>query len=123
MAETSSGARVPRTLIDAHHHLWDLSVRDQPWITPAMAPIRRDFGVTDLAAAAVGVDATVVVQTVPDVAETSDLLALDAPLIAGVVGWVDLTAQDVAEVLARLASPRLVGIRHQVQDEPDPRWL
>jgi predicted TIM-barrel fold metal-dependent hydrolase len=27
-----------------HHHLWDLGVRDQDWITgPALAPLRRDF--------------------------------------------------------------------------------
>jgi L-fuconolactonase len=110
-------------LIDAHHHLWDLAVRDQPWITPEMAPIRRSFDGADLAAAAVGVEATVVVQTVSDPTETSELLALEHPLIAGVVGWVDLTAPDVADALAALRTPRLVGIRHQVQDEPDPRWL
>ncbi|MFE6856670.1 amidohydrolase, partial [Streptomyces sp. NPDC057674] len=31
-------------VVDAHHHLWDLSVRDQDWITgPALAPLRRTF--------------------------------------------------------------------------------
>ncbi len=47
--------------------------------------------------------------------------------VAGVVGWVDLTAADVADALAALrAAPggrALVGIRHQVHDEPDPAWL
>jgi L-fuconolactonase len=109
--------------VDAHHHLWDLSVRDQPWITDDFAAIRRSFGVDDLVAAAGGIDATVVVQTVLDPGETPELLALDHPLVAGVVGWIDLTAPDVAERLASLRSDRLVGIRHQVQDEPDPRWL
>ena len=34
--------------IDAHHHVWDLAARDQPWITgPAMAPIRRSFGIDE----------------------------------------------------------------------------
>ena len=51
-------------------------------------------------------------------AETRDLLAVAAahPLIAGVVGWVDLCA-PVAEVEAQLqavAHPKLVGIRHVV---------
>jgi L-fuconolactonase len=108
--------------VDAHHHLWDLSVRDQPWITDAFAAIRRTFTADDFAAVA-RVDATVVVQTVSDPGETPELLALDHPLIAGVVGWVDLTAADVADQLAALRGDRLVGIRHQVQDEPDPRWL
>ena len=109
--------------VDAHHHLWDLSVRDQPWITGELAPIRRTFTPADLAAAAVGIDATVVVQTVSDPGETRELLDLADPLIAGVIGWVDLTAADVADRLVAVRSERLVGIRHQVQDEPDPRWL
>ncbi|ANW17060.1 amidohydrolase family protein [Streptomyces clavuligerus] len=119
-------------VVDAHHHVWDLAVRDQEWITgPAMAPIRRDFSAADLApeARAAGVRATVVVQTVTTAAETPELLALaqGSDLVAGVVGWTDLTAPDVADTLARLrelpGGERLVGIRHQVQGERDPRWL
>ncbi|MDA0169771.1 amidohydrolase family protein [Solirubrobacter taibaiensis] len=112
--------------VDAHHHLWDLAVRDQPWIDgAALAPLRRSFRVDDLYAAAQGIDATVVVQTVTVPEETPDLLALAAEheLIAGVVGWVDLTAPDAADALAGLEREWLVGIRHQVQGEPDPRWL
>ncbi len=85
------------SLIDAHHHVWDLDVRDQDWISgPEMAAIRRSFTVDDLrpAAQAAGVTATVVVQTVTVAAETPELLALAAaePLVAGVVGWTDLTS-------------------------------
>jgi L-fuconolactonase len=120
------------TVVDAHHHVWDLEVRDQPWIAgPGMAAIRRTFTVDDLRTAArmAGVGATVVVQTVTVAAETPELLALaDAdPLVAGVVGWTDLTSPAVADELARLAGGpgggRLVGVRHQVQEEPDPGWL
>ena len=43
------------------------------------------------------------------------------------VGWTDLTSPAIADELARLAAGpgggRLVGIRHQVQSEPDPDWL
>lgn len=120
------------TVIDAHHHVWDLSVRDQGWITgPAMAPIRRTFTVEDLRplAAAAGVDATVLVQTVTVAAETPELLAVAAgsPLVAGVVGWTDLTSPGVADALGALgagpAGEYLAGVRHQVQSEPDPDWL
>ncbi|MFE5880638.1 amidohydrolase family protein [Streptomyces hydrogenans] len=120
------------TIIDAHHHVWDLTVRDQPWITgEALAPLRRSFSLDDLRseAEAAGVTSTVLVQTVTVAEETPELLALAAtdPLVAGVVGWTDLTAPDVAETLARLrelpGGDRLVGIRHQVQEEPDPDWL
>jgi L-fuconolactonase len=53
-------------------------------------------------------------------------LADTHPSIAGVVGWVDLTADPdgVASTLTALRShPGLVGIRHLVHDEPDDDWL
>ncbi|MPY37841.1 amidohydrolase family protein [Streptomyces adustus] len=118
--------------VDAHHHVWDLSVRDQDWLhAPGLGPLRRDFTIGDLApeARAAGVDRTVLVQTVTVPEETPELLTLAAghDLIAGVVGWTDLTRPDVADELARLrelpGGERLKGIRHQVQGEPDPRWL
>ncbi|MEU5089271.1 amidohydrolase family protein [Streptomyces sp. NPDC021356] len=118
--------------VDAHHHVWDLSVRDQDWITgPELLALRRDFTIADLApqARAAGVERTVLVQTVTVAEETPEFLALAEAhaLIAGVVGWVDLTRPDVADELARLrALPGgryLKGVRHQVQSEPDPRWL
>lgn len=120
------------TVVDAHHHVWDLSVRDQDWITgPELWPLRRNFTVADLApeARAAGIDRTVLVQTVTVPEETPEFLALAAEheLIAGVVGWTDLTRPDVAEELARLrelpGGRYLKGIRHQVQGEPDPEWL
>ena len=120
------------TIIDAHQHVWDLAVRDQPWISGAgMAAIRRTFTLDDLrpAAGAAGVGATVLVQTVTVAAETPELLVLadGDPLAAGVVGWTDLTSPGVAGELGRLAAGPgggyLVGIRHQVQSEPDPDWL
>ncbi|MEV6793549.1 amidohydrolase family protein [Streptomyces sp. NPDC051320] len=118
--------------IDAHHHVWDLSVRDQDWLTgPEHAPLRRNFGLDDLlpAARAAGVHATVVVQTVTVAGETPELLALAAAgePVAGVVGWTDLTVPGVGDTLAALrelpGGDKLVGIRHQVQGEPDVAWL
>jgi L-fuconolactonase len=118
--------------VDAHHHLWDLSVRDQDWITgPALAPLRRDFLLDAYRplAEVYGIAASVVVQTVTVPGETPELLALAAAsdLIAGVVGWTDLTAPDVTDRIAALREQpgggKLVGLRHQVQSEPDPDWL
>jgi L-fuconolactonase len=116
--------------IDAHHHLWDLAVRDQPW-TADIPLLNRTFTIDELRPdlRVNGIDATVVVQTIPVEPETPELLRLAAtdPQIAAVVGWVDLTAPDVAERLARLrqlpGGTALVGIRHGVQDEADPDWL
>ncbi|GAA1541300.1 amidohydrolase family protein [Kribbella lupini] len=118
--------------VDAHHHVWDLSVREQSWMVgSAMDPIRRNFLVDDLAplAAAADVTQTVLVQTVGLAAETPEFLAVadSNELVAGVVGWVDLTADDVEAALAGLLNRPdgqwLKGIRHQVHDEPDVEWL
>ena len=120
-------------VVDAHHHLWDLSVRPQPFLDshPALAPLRRTFALTDLAplAASAGVTATVAVQTVTDPAETHELLELAAAgtLVGAVVGWTDLTAAGVTDAIAALrARPggqHLAGIRHPLLTEPDPDWL
>ncbi len=118
--------------VDAHHHVWDLSVREQPWMVgPELEPIRRSFSIDDLvpAASAAGVTETVLVQTVGLPEETPEFLAVAAgnELVAGVVGWVDLTAAGVEDALTGLLERPdgqwLKGIRHQVHDEPDPRWL
>ena len=118
--------------VDAHHHLWDLHVRAHEWLrAPDFKPIWRDFGLEELEAQARdrGVDKTILVQVAASADETREFLAYAActTLIAGVVGWMDLTVDDPAEDLARIRSAaggqRLVGIRHLVQDEPDPDWL
>lgn len=118
--------------IDAHHHVWDITTRRQPWMSaPGYEPMARTFSAADHAvlARSAGVDASVVVQCVSDEAETYELLeiARTDPVIAAVVGWVDLTAVDIADRLgAMLAAPGgecLRGIRHQVHDEADPAWL
>jgi hypothetical protein len=103
-----------------------------PWLAAeGLEPLRRPFAIADLAphAHAAGVSETVLVQTVASLDETREFLAIAEvePLVAGVVGWLDLTAPDVADQLDRLRSgpggDRLVSIRHLVQSEPDPDWL
>ena len=120
-------------ITDTHHHVWDLSAHDQPFLDsdPALAPLRRNFALTDLIpeATALGVTRTVLVQTVTEPWETPELLALAAAggLVAGVVGWVDLESPSVAEQLAQLqdrpGGAHLVGIRHPLLGEPDADWL
>ncbi|WP_333740414.1 amidohydrolase family protein [Streptomyces sp. IBSBF 2806] len=123
-------------LIDAHHHLWDLDQRPQPWLDdPSVASIRRTFTLGDLRTTATQsiagrrLHGTVAVQCIPDVPETEDLLALAErePLIGAVVGWADLTSPAIGEVLDRLlAGPGgayLRSLRHLVQGETDPEWL
>ena len=118
-------------IVDAHHHFWDPARAEYPWLTADLAPIRRAFGPADLRPllAEQGVARTVLVQTRSSLEETREFLATAAEtdFVAGVVGWVDLTAPDVAATLGELrALPEgrwLVGVRHQVHDEADALWL
>ena len=118
-------------VIDAHHHFWDPTRAQYPWLTDERAAIRRRFAPEDLRPVlqANGVDRTIVVEARSSLEETRELLALAeaTDFLAGVIGWVDLAAGDVAATLAELrAAPggaRLVGVRHVVRAEPDARWL
>jgi L-fuconolactonase len=112
-------------IVDSHQHFWDPARTDYPWMTDEIAPLRRRFYPEDLAPLLRehGVGGTIVVQARHALEETETLLAIAAatPFVLGVVGWIDLTG-DVEGQLGGLDG-ELVGVRHQVHDEPDPAWL
>jgi len=110
--------------VDAHQHFWQYTDEEFGWINDSMAIIRRDFFPADLLPLLdeAEIAATVAVQCCQSVAETEWLLMLaDAqPRIAGVVGWVPLVDSDVEQTIERLsANPKLKGVRHILQAEPD----
>ena len=114
--------------IDAHHHLWTLARGDYGWLTADLAPIYRDFALSDLTPylAQTGIDGTILVQAAPTEAETLYLLdiAEHARLICGVVGWTDFDAADGVGRIDRLSEQgALVGLRPMVQDMVDDDWL
>jgi len=114
--------------IDAHQHFWNYEPREYSWIGAGMERLAKDYLPADLEAAArpCGVSGSVAVQARQSLAESRWLLELAAahPFIRGVVGWVDLRSDAVAAVLEPLARHEaFVGVRHVVQDEPDPRFL
>lgn len=115
-------------LIDAHHHLWKYDPEQYAWINDAMAVLKVDYLQEQLQAVAAAnqIDGFVTVQARQSLSETETLLTIaDAePLIRGVVGWVDLAAENAADSLRQFAShDRFRGVRHVVQDEPDDRFL
>jgi L-fuconolactonase len=114
--------------IDAHQHFWIYTPAEYDWIDDSMAALRRDFLPEDLKLQldANGFHGSVAIQTRQTLQETRWLLELaeHSPRILGVVGWVDLRSPDIRSQLKVLAqNPKLVGIRHIVQSEPDPRFL
>ncbi|RLS83884.1 MAG: amidohydrolase [Planctomycetota bacterium] len=114
--------------IDAHQHFWNYSAAEYPWIGAGLERLARDYLPSDLEPllAAKQIDGSVAVQARQSVEESLWLLALAKahPLVKGVVGWVDLRSDRVGDDLRVLAAnPTFVGVRHVVQDEPDPRFV
>jgi L-fuconolactonase len=114
--------------IDAHQHFWRYDPAQYGWIDGSMAALRRDVMPEESARemARAGFHACVAVQARQTFAETEWLLSLAGrhAFIAGVIGWVDLRADDARTWLKKAASNRrLVGVRHIVQSEPEDRFL
>ena len=118
--------------IDSHHHVWDLSVRPQDWMVGnALDAVKRNFDMSDFrfASTDTGIEKTVLCQTVMKYEETPEFLELAASdsIIAGVIGWLEIGAQDAMQHLDRYEAlpghEYLVGIREVAHDLPDPNFL
>ena len=114
--------------IDSHQHFWRYDAREYGWIDDSMKSLRRDFMPEDLEPELErnGFHGCVAVQARQNLAETRWLLELAGshPFIKGVVGWVDLRSPELRLQLESLCgNPKLAGIRHIVQSEPDNRFL
>ncbi|MBF6329897.1 amidohydrolase family protein [Nocardia transvalensis] len=116
--------------VDAHVHVWDISGGkfhvEYEWLTQTSDVLFQTYTLEDLEPqlAEAGVGALVLVQASDSTAENLALLeaAAHAPRRAVVVGWLPLHRPDrVATELARY--PGLVGVRHMIHRDPDPKWL
>lgn len=112
-------------IVDAHRHYWDPSRLEYAWLSHAPATLQRSFLPPDIGATR---DACILVQAAPDERETLFLfdLARQTEGVLGVVGWVDMEADDATqriEALAEQGQGLLRGIRPMVQDIPDTEWL
>jgi L-fuconolactonase len=115
-------------IIDAHHHLWKFNKTDYPWMDESMAVLQKDYMPADLEPqlAGSGVTGTIAVQARQKLEETKWLLDLAGQnqFIKGVVGWVDICAEQLSRQLDEYSShPLLVGVRHVVHDEPDDDFM
>ena len=107
---------------DAHQHFWKFDAVRDSWITDEMEVIRKDFLphhlIPELQAA--NIDGCVAVQADQSERETAFLLSLakENDFIKGIVGWTDLSAENVEERLSFYASEKKIkGFRHIMQGE------
>ncbi|MDQ2864536.1 MAG: amidohydrolase family protein, partial [Bacteroidota bacterium] len=108
--------------IDAHQHFWIFNAERDGWITEEMSVIRKDFLPQQLKAVllANGFDGCVTVQS--DQSENENIFQLinaeENGFIKGVVGWVDLQADNIEERLAYYSQfKKMKGFRHVLQGE------
>jgi L-fuconolactonase len=109
--------------IDAHQHFWKFDPVRDSWINEEMSVIQRDFLPEHLEVILKenGLDGCVVVQSDQSEKENEFQLqnAAANDFIKGVVGWVDLKADDIEERLTHYKQfDKLKGFRHILQGEP-----
>lgn len=115
-------------MIDAHQHFWLFDPVRDAWIDDTMQVIRKDFLPLDLQPILEehSIDGCVAVQANQSETETAFLLQLaeENEFIKGVVGWVDLVAEDLKDRLSHYSkNPYFKGVRHIAQGEADDYFL
>jgi L-fuconolactonase len=114
--------------IDAHQHYWRPERGDYGWMPPDNPVLTRPYAPRDLEPIMkqAKIDATVLVQAAPTVAETEYMLGIaDAtPSVGKVVGWIDFEKPDDRRHLERLKHhPKFAGVRPMIQDIADDGWM
>lgn len=108
--------------IDSHNHFWKFDAARHNWIDDSMKVIQRDFMPEEFNSILQknGFDGTVVVQVDQTPEENTFLIQLaeENSTIKGIVGWVDLRAENLDEQLEQLSVfEKLKGFRHIAQAE------
>ena len=111
------------TIIDSHQHFWKFDPIKDQWITDEMKLLKNDFLPQNLIPVYQQnkVSACVVVQADTSETETNFLLDLadSNDFILGVVGWLDLCAENISERLTFYSQyEKLKGVRMLLQQKP-----
>ena len=118
--------------IDSHHHIWDLELQPQAWISgDEMAVVAENFDMSDYrkVSKGTGIEKSILCQTSRNTFETKQFLALAEvdPTIAGVIGWIDIDGDDISYQIEKYeslnAKKLLVGVREMAQDISDNGFL
>ena len=116
-------------VVDAHHHLWNLTEVEHAWLGPDYGPINRNFEAEDLSARlrAAGIDKTVLVQSANNYEGNAYMLKVadEVDWVGAVVGWVDLLKPDDTRRRLEMYSqhPKFRGVNHLLSIEANPDWI
>ncbi|HEU0064111.1 MAG TPA: amidohydrolase family protein [Flavisolibacter sp.] len=114
--------------VDAHQHFWNYTPERDNWIDDSMAILKRDYLPFDLRKELNNnqIDVSIAVQANQSEEETNYLLSLaeENTFIKGVVGWIDLTYDNVREKLSYYKNfKQLKGFRHILQSEKERDFM
>jgi len=115
-------------IIDSHQHFWKYEPVKHSWINDEMKVLQQDYLPEKLQKIYQenGIDGCLAVQADQSEDETDFLLELSTKysFIKGIVGWIDLRAENLEERLQHYSQFKIIkGFRHVVQDEPDPNFI
>jgi L-fuconolactonase len=117
-------------IIDTHIHVWDLQQADYPWLKNDTSILNQTWSIEQLKEGKelAGITAGVLVQASGNAADTELMLdtARKTEWISGVVGWLPLLHTHATQELLDekfLKEKYFKGVRHQVHDEPNTKWL
>ncbi|MDT0689707.1 amidohydrolase family protein [Salegentibacter sp. F188] len=115
-------------VLDAHVHFWNYDPNRDTWITEEMRALKRQLSPEDYKSTTenLNISGCIAVQADESEEETQFLLDLAEKhdVIRAVLGWVDLSAEDVEVKLKKFSKNRLLkGIRCILQDKNDDFML
>ena len=117
-------------IIDTHVHIWDLEKAEYPWLQGDTSILNRTWRIEEIESdrSEACVTAGVLVQASGNIEDTELMLgtALKTDWICGVVGWLPLMNTKATQRLLEerfLKEKYFRGVRHQIHDEKDPKWL
>jgi L-fuconolactonase len=117
-------------IIDTHVHIWDLEKAEYPWLQGDTSILNRTWRIDEIEndRNETGVTAGVLVQASGNIEDTELMLgtALKTDWICGIVGWLPLMDTKATQRLLEerfLKEKYFKGVRHQIHDEKDPKWL
>jgi len=117
-------------IIDTHVHIWDLEKAQYPWLQGDSSILNRTWRIEEIEndRKVAGVSAGVLIQASGNIEDTELMLetAYKTDWIYGVVGWLPLKDAKTTQRLLEerfLKEKNFKGVRHQIHDEKDTRWL
>jgi len=119
-----------KKIVDTHVHVWDLKRAEYPWLQGDTSILNNTWVVEQVEEERkkAGITSGVLVQASSNMEDTNVMLetANKTDWISGVVCWLPLMdTQETQELLEDnfLEEKYFKGVRHQIHDEKDPRWL